>query len=125
MIDTVPTLVAIVIAALGSVGGFAALMKVNADNSKTVSEGASNVVRMMQERMDEQEARLEALEGYTQRFDDWGDKVISLLNRAIESMTEPPRESFRAEAASAAEARPTRRRSDDHTASRVRKKNAS
>lgn len=125
MIDALPLIVSVIIAVVGGLGGFAALMKVNADNSKTVSEGATNVVKMMRERMDEQELRLEALEGYTQRFDDWGDKVITLLNRAIESMTEPPRESFRSEAAAIAEGRPTRRRKDDHTASNVRKPNGS
>jgi hypothetical protein len=100
------------IAILGSLGGFAALMKVSSDNSRTVSEGARNVVEMMSDRLDDNERRLDALEGYAARFDAWGDKVIHLLNRAIEAMPEPPRESFRAEAADVAAGRPRRRAAD-------------
>jgi hypothetical protein len=107
-----PTLVAVAIAILGSLGGFAALMKVNADNSKTISEGAVNVVEAMQKQIESNTARLEALEGYASRFDDWADKVTTLLERAIDNMPEPPRESFRTEADAIAKARPKRRNSD-------------
>lgn len=107
-----PILVSVMIAIIGSLGGFAALMKVSSDNSRTVSEGARTVVDMMSERLDDTERRIDALEGYAARFDAWGDKVIHLLNRAIDSMPEPPRESFRAEASDAASSRPRRRAAD-------------
>jgi hypothetical protein len=105
-------LVSVVIAIIGSIGGFAALMKVNADNSKTISEGAVNVVEMLQEQVAANTKRLDALEGYASRFDDWADKVTTLLHRAIEAMPEPPRESFREEATSIHQARPKRRGTD-------------
>jgi len=105
-------LVSVIIAIIGSIGGFAALMKVNADNSKTISEGAVNVVEMLQEQIDINSKRLDALEGYASRFDDWADKISSLLNRAITQMPEPPRESFRQEATDVHNARPKRRAHD-------------
>lgn len=113
-----PTLVAVAIAILGSLGGFAALMKVNADNSKTISEGAVNVVEAMQKQIEINTARLDALEGYASRFDDWADKVTVLLERAIENMPEPPRESFREEAKTVASTRPKRRAHDPKPAVR-------
>lgn len=105
-------LAGLIVAILGSVGGFATLMKVNADNSKTISEGAVNVVEAMQKQLDSNSARLDALEGYASRFDDWADKISTLLTRAIENMPEPPRESFREEAVNIAKARPKRRATD-------------
>ena len=120
MIEAMPTFVALVIAMIGGAGGFAALMKVNADNSKTITESATNVVEMLQNQTDKQQisidkntARLDALEGYASRFDDWADKISSLLNRSIEVMPEPPRESFRQEASDVHKARPRRRQADD------------
>jgi DNA repair ATPase RecN len=114
-----PIVAAILVAILGSVGGFATLMKVNADNSKTISEGATNVVEMLQAQTERQQhqinaalARLDALEGYASRFDDWADKISSLLNRAINQMPDPPRESFRQEATDVHLARPKRRVAD-------------
>ena len=112
MSGEIPLLVSLMIAIVGSIGGFAAMMKVSSENSRTVSEGAKNVVEMMTARLDDTERRLDALEGYAVRFEAWGDKVVQLLHRAIEAMPEPPRESFRAEADSLASARP-RRRADD------------
>ena len=123
MTDMMPTLVAIAIAILGSLGGFAALMKVNADNSKTISEGATNVVEMMQKQLDDNTKRLDALEGYAARFDDWADKISTLLTRAIDNMPEPPRESFRREAEAVGRARPKRRRNDS-TGNTVRRTDA-
>lgn len=114
MTELLPLLTGILIALIGGVGGFVALMKVNADNSKTISEGATNVVEMMQKQLDNNTARLEALEGYASRFDDWADRVTTLLERAVENMPEPPRESFRTEAENIAKARP-KRRVRDHT----------
>jgi hypothetical protein len=104
----------VLIAIFGSIGGFAALMKVNADNSQTIADGASTVVEMVLKRLDDTEKRLGALEAYSLRFDDWGDQLTNLVNRAISAMEEPPRESFRVEAAKVAAARPRRRGTDTH-----------
>jgi len=118
-VSDLPTIIAVIAALVGGAGGFAALMKVNADNSKTISEGAANVVEMLQKQnarqqvaIDANSKRLDALEGYASRFDDWADKISSLLNRAIEQMPEPPRESFRQEATDVHRARPKRRMAD-------------
>jgi hypothetical protein len=106
--DALPLLVSVVIAIVGSVGGFAALMKVNADNSDVVADGASKVVRMMNERMDDTEARLDALEQYAVHFDNWADKLVSLVDRAIAVLPEEVQRSFRSEADEVRRARPSR-----------------
>lgn len=102
-------LAAIVIAALGALGGFAALMKVNADNSKTVSEGATNVVKMMRAQVADLDDRLTAMEAHAEEHERWGDEVVGLLARVIDAMPEPPREAFRRQATQVGNTRPTRR----------------
>ena len=108
MNEALPTAVALLIALGGAVGGFAALMKVNADNSKTVSEGATNVVKMMREQVAEMGARLDRIEDYADRYELWSDTVVVLLNKVIDSMPLVPRKSFRTEADAIAKARPKR-----------------
>jgi hypothetical protein len=106
--NAIPLLASIVIAALGSIGGFAALMKVNADNSDTIADGASKVVTMMNERMDDTEARVDALEEYAYHFDNWADKLVSLVDRAIALLPLDVQKSFRHEADEVRQARPRR-----------------
>jgi hypothetical protein len=107
-----PLIIGLIIAILGSLGGFAALMKVNADNSKTISEGAANVVTLMRTQIHENSTRIDALEGYASRFDEWSDKVLDLLSRTIDALTEPQRSTFRDEEEAIAASRPQRRGTD-------------
>ena len=118
MVD-LPVIASFLIAIVGSIGGFAALMKVNADNSKTVSEGATNVVKMMREQVADLDARLTSVEEFSLKQEEWSDKVMTLLSRAISSMEEPPRQSFRSEADAIAAARPKRRPHPDLNAHTV------
>ena len=102
-------LVGIIIAVLGSIGGFAALMKVNADNSKTVSEGATNVVKMLREQVDELDARLGLLEQYADEMDAWSQRVVDLLAKAVNALEAEQRDPFAVDAASLVRSRPRRR----------------
>jgi len=106
--EAIPTFVALAIALIGGAGGFAALLKVNADNSKVVSEGAANVVKMLREQIADLDARLESVEQYADAMEQWGEKVSSLLSRAIDAMPEPTREPFRHDANVLGETRPRR-----------------
>jgi hypothetical protein len=124
MMNDVPSFIAVIIAMLGTGGAVAALMRVNTDNSKTISEGAVNVVEAMQSQIKANSERLDALEGYASRFDDWADKVSTLLTRAIDNMTEPPRESFRTEAEAIAKSRPKRRNGDPKPTIAARREDA-
>jgi hypothetical protein len=112
MNEAIPTIIAVIIALIGGAAGVAALMRVNADNSKTISEGAVNVVELMQKQIISNGERLDALEGYASRFDDWSDKVLNLLSRTIDALTEPQRTSFREEECDIAASRPQRRSAD-------------
>lgn len=104
------TLGAISVALIGGVGGFAALMKVNADNSKVVSEGAVNVVKMVRDELAKQDERLGAIEQYTAEMEVWSERVLTLTEKAIDAVPERQREPFRIEHEALAQARPRRRR---------------
>jgi hypothetical protein len=109
MPDTMPTIVALAIALIGGAGGIAALMKVNADNSKVVSEGATNVVKMLRDQINDLDARLGALEAYAQAWEEWGERVEQLLETAIEAMPETSQQApFRQQAEALAATRPRR-----------------
>jgi ABC-type phosphate transport system permease subunit len=100
---------AIIVAIAGAVGGVAALLKVNADNSKTITEGATSVVKLLRDQIADLDARLTSVEEFSIKQEEWSDSITALLTRAISQMTEPPRSSFRQEAADIAAARPQRR----------------
>jgi len=102
--------VSVLVAVLGSVAGFAALLKVNADNSETISDSASTLVSTMAARMKAAEYRLDELEDYAVRFDDWGDRVVALLDRAVREMPAAHRAAFLAEAQVIKSTRPPRPR---------------
>ena len=82
----VPALVAVIVAVGGSFAGVAALLRVTSDNTKTITDSAINVVELMQARINENSARLDILEDYAARFDEWGDRLISILDRAVQAM---------------------------------------
>ena len=103
-----PLIISVLIAALGSVGGFAALMKVNADNSKTVSEGATLTVKMLRDQVNDLDARMGIIERYAQEMEVWGERVSTLLEKSIDAVAEARREPFRIEAEALAASRPRR-----------------
>lgn len=114
--DNLPVIVSLVVAILGAIGGLAAVLKVNADNSntlaggaKSVSEGAKTVVDMMVERMDEQDARVESIELYVAHFDVWADRLIDILDRAITLLPDAMRKDFEIESRNLKHTRPNRR----------------
>lgn len=128
-----PIFVAVLIAILGALGGIAAIMKVQSDNSssvavgaKAVSEGAKTVLDMMNERLDDQEAhseantvRLDALEAYVVHFDEWADRLLDILDRAITMLPDALRSQFETEATSLKATRPKREQQRQITARRV------
>lgn len=83
MNDTIPVLVAIIVAVLGSFGGVAALVRVNADRNNTLTETASKVVAMVNDQLDDHNKRLDALEEYVSHMDSWADRLLDILDRAI------------------------------------------
>ena len=108
--EYVPTLLAVMLALIGGAGGFAALMKVNSDNSKVVSEGAASVVKMLREHVDDLDARLSALENYADAMEVWSDKISDLLERTIDRIPEARRDPFRRESTGLVSMRPRRNR---------------
>ena len=110
MADTLPVVVALIVAVIGGAGGFAALMKVNADNSKLVSEGATNVVKLLRDQVADMDARLSVVERYSQEMEVWSAQVVVLMNKAIANVPDRSREPFRIEADALAQARPRRQR---------------
>jgi hypothetical protein len=102
-------IVAVLVAALGSIGGFAALMKVNADNSKTVSEGATNVVTMLRTQVSDLNERMNAQEEYSQAMEVWSGQVMDLLGKAIRTLPENKQDPFRVDAEALGRARPRKR----------------
>ncbi len=109
MEGALPVLVAVIVAILGSIGGVAALLKVNADNSNTVSDAAAKVVEMMDKRLDEQDERLKAVETYVEHFDVWADKLLNILDRAISKLPETVKDDFITESNVLKSQRPRRR----------------
>ena len=117
-----PVLVAVLIAVVGGLGGLAAILKVQGENTnslaagaKAVSEGAKNVVELMSERMDESEvqisansARLDTLEDYVANFDSWADRLLSILDRAITMLPDALRGQFESESHELKRTRPKR-----------------
>jgi hypothetical protein len=110
--EVVPTIVAIVLALVGGAGGFAALLKVNADNSKTVSDGAASVVKMLRDEIASMDDRLRSVEQYASDMEDWGAKMVELVERAVDMLPEPYRIPFRSEADRLGASRPRRRKTD-------------
>ena len=101
-------LVAIIVAALGSGAGIAAVLRSGADRSKTVAEGAGLVVEMLERRVADLEKRLVALERHLDTFEHWGDAVMDLLDRILARIDGPSREQFEAEAEAVKRTRPRR-----------------
>jgi len=101
-------LASVLVAVFGSVGGFAALMKVNADNSKTVSEGATNVVKLLRDQVNDLASRVEVIEQYAEDMEAWSGKVTDLLAKAIAQIPEEKKPPFRAEREVLERARPRR-----------------
>ena len=118
----VPLLVAVLIAVIGGLGGLAAILKVQGENTnslasgaKAVSEGAKNVVELMGERLDETEAqvainsdRIAVLEAHVTSFDSWADRLLSILDRAITMLPEALRSQFESESNELKASRPKR-----------------
>lgn len=109
MTSDIGLIVSVMIAAIGSVGGFAALMKVNADNSKTVSEGATNVVKLLRDQVADLDARMYAVELYAQQMEVWSGEVTDLLTKAIDQLPQPKQDPFRNQAEALSRARPRRK----------------
>ena len=110
--SSIPIIISVIIAFFGSIGGVAALLKVNADNSQVVAEGASKVVTMMDERLDEQETRIDKLEIYISKFDVWADKLLNILDRAVSDMPEAIKQKYSDESSHLKIERPQRGRLD-------------
>jgi len=122
MSEAIPVVIAIIAAILGGLGGVAAILKVQADNSsavaggaKAVSEGAKNLIDLMNDRMDEGEAqiaantaRLDTLEEYVTHFDAWADRLIGILDRAVTMLPDALRAQFEVETKDLKESRPKR-----------------
>jgi hypothetical protein len=120
--ETVPTIIAVIVAIIGGLGGMAAILRVQSDNTnslasgaKAVSEGAKNVVELMGERLDETEAqiainsdRLAVLEAYVTSFDSWADRLLSILDRAITMLPDALRNQFESESNELKASRPKR-----------------
>ncbi len=107
--EAIAIIVSVLVAALGSIGGFAALMKVNADNSKTVSEGAANVVKLLRDQVADLDMRVGVVEQYAENMEIWSGKVTDLLGKAIEQIPVENRPPFRYEREALERARPRRR----------------
>lgn len=117
-----PVAVAVIIAVLGALGGLAAVLKVQSDNSssvatgaRAVSEGAKTVIDLMNDRLDDTEAhaeantkRIDALEDYIAHFDDWADRLLDMLDRAITVLPDALRVVFETEASALKQSRPKR-----------------
>jgi len=120
--EAVPTIIAVIVAIIGGLGGIAAILRVQSDNTnslasgaKAVSEGAKNVVELMGERLDETEAqiainsdRLAVLEAYVTSFDSWADRLLSILDRAITMLPDALRSQFESESSELKASRPKR-----------------
>lgn len=108
----VPSIVVLVGTILGSFVGIAALIRTFAGSTGTIADGAAQVVKSLERRLDRTEQRLEALETYADHFDDWADQALELLRRLILQLPETLREEAEAEERSIRAARPRRRKVD-------------
>jgi hypothetical protein len=100
-----PTVIAVLVAIIGGGAGLAALSRSGADQSKTFSESAQIVVDLMKDQtltlkgeIDELRSRTQAIEDEMSAVKHWGERVLDVLERAIQHIPLPTQEEFKAEA---------------------------
>lgn len=85
-INDFPVLVAeilIFVAIVGGMAGIAAFVRTNADKTKTVAEAGDIVMKMMERRLVDLEARLHIVENHIVAFEAWADRLIELLDKSM------------------------------------------
>lgn len=108
-----PTVIAVLVAIIGGGAGLAALSRSGADQSKTFSESAQIVVDLMKEQtlslkgeLDSLAKRTEAIELEMSDVKHWGERVLDVLERAIQHIPLPAQQEFKAEAEQLRENKP-------------------
>jgi predicted trehalose synthase len=123
--------VAIIVAVLGGLTGLAALIranqerrrtgreadKVQAEASATIVGSAGDVVTMLREqmadlhaRLDQAEARILLLETEVGTWEEWAERVLDLLDRALDMMSLDKADNIRPDVEDVKKSRPLRRR---------------
>jgi hypothetical protein len=92
--DQLPVLVGAVIALLGTLGGVAAILKVSSDNADTIADGAGKVVELMDRRLQDAEDRLARMEVYHIHLEQWVDRLLDILQRAVALMPDFVRDEY-------------------------------
>ena len=100
-----PTVIAVLVAIIGGGAGLAALSRSGADQSKTFSESAQIVVDLMKDQtltlkgeIDDLRTRTTAIETEMADVKHWGERVLDVLERAIQHIPLPTQEEFKQEA---------------------------
>ncbi len=100
-----PTVIAVLVAVIGGGAGLAALSRSGADQSKTFSESAQIVVDLMKDQtltlkgeIDDLRHRTTAIENEMADVKHWGERVLDVLERAIQHIPLPTQEEFKQEA---------------------------
>jgi len=88
-----PTVIAILVAILGGLGGVAALRKSGAEEAKVITDAAATTVGILRGEFDDLRHQVEVLEPLRDRvteielelgrFEEWGTKVLDVLDQAI------------------------------------------
>ena len=100
-----PTVIAVLVAVIGGGAGLAALSRSGADQSKTFSESAQIVVDLMKDQtltlkgeIDDLRHRTTAIENEMADVKHWGERVLDVLERAIQHIPLPVQDEFKQEA---------------------------
>lgn len=115
MDESIPITVSVIIALLGSLGGLAALLKVNADRANIVTDASTKVVTMVSSQLEDHSKRLDILEAYTDQLNGWADRLIDVLERAIAALPPPVDAPFHLEVDELKKERPKRRSIEEKT----------
>lgn len=123
--DNVPVLVAIIAGVGGILTGVAALRRAGAEADEhsagatgVLLGGATSVVTLLRQQMDEQaesiratSRRLEALEIAVGQWEGWAERVLDLLDRALSMLESEQQAHLQAEVEEAKRTRPVHHRS--------------
>lgn len=115
MVDLLPILSGVAIAVIGSGAGWAAWRRASSESekdrasaSRDIVGGAGDLAKLLREQMAEMDDRLERVEYSVGLWENWAERVLDLLDRALGMIASEHAAAFRAEVEEAKRTRPAR-----------------